>query len=152
MYNVNCSVPKTLVKSLVRYISTHSFDGQVTDVCQDIIDTPISPELLPVSEGELNQRTEDILGDYALHDFFLYHMMDSGASPEKLRLLAIQAFEGVYAAEKIDSQLETFLRRFFQQQFKRNCVPDGPKVGSVSLSPRGDWRMPSDANRTLWQG
>ena len=142
---------KTLVKSLVRYISTHFFDGQVKDVCQDIIDTPISPELLPVSEGELNQRTEDILGDYALHDFFLYHMMDSGASPEKLRLLAEQAFEGVYAPEKIHDQLETFLRRFFQQQFKRNCVPDGPKVGSVSLSPRGDWRMPSDANRTLWR-
>ena len=151
MYGVNCSVPKTLVKSLVRYISTHFFDGQVKDVCQDIIDTPISPELLPVSEGELNQRTEDILGDYALHDFFLYHMMDSGASPEKLRLLAEQAFEGVYAPEKIHDQLETFLRRFFQQQFKRNCVPDGPKVGSVSLSPRGDWRMPSDANRTLWR-
>ncbi len=151
MYNVNCSVPKTLVKSLVRFLSETVFDGTVRAVCADVIDTPISPELLPVSEGELNQRTEDILGDYALHDFFLYHFMDSGATPEKLRLLAGQAFGGVYDEKKIAQQLDTFLRRFFTQQFKRNCVPDGPKVGSVSLSPRGDWRMPSDMSSVLWR-
>ena len=151
MYNVNASVPKTLVKSLVRYISEHDFGGAVREVCQDVIDTPISPELLPVKAGELTQRTEEILGDYALHDFFLYHMLDSGSGPERLRLLARQAFEGVYDATKIDAQLQTFLRRFFAQQFKRNCVPDGPKVGSISLSPRGDWRMPSDMSDALWR-
>lgn len=128
MYNVNCSVPKTLVKSLVRYLSTHGFEGAVQEVCQDIIDTPISPELLPVSAGELAQRTEDILGDYALHDFFLYHMLDSGSGPERLKRLAAQAFAGVYDEAKIQQQLSTFIRRFFAQQFKRNCVPDGPKV------------------------
>ena len=150
MYNVNCSVPKTLVKSLVRYLSGRGFGDTVRDVCADVIDTPISPELLPVSDGELNQRTEEILGDYALNDFFLYHLMDSGASPEKLRMLAGQAFEGVYGAERIASQLSAFLKRFFAQQFKRNCVPDGPKVGSVSLSPRGDWRMPSEMSAAMW--
>ncbi len=150
MYNVNCSVPKTLVKSLVRYLSAHGFSDTVRDVCADVIDTPISPELLPVSDGELNQRTEEILGDYALNDFFLYHLMDSGASPEKLRMLAAQAFDGVYDAERVASQLRTFLKRFFAQQFKRNCVPDGPKVGSVSLSPRGDWRMPSEMSAAMW--
>ena len=150
MYNVNCSVPKTLVKSLVRYLSAHGFSDTVRDVCADVIDTPISPELLPVSDGELNQRTEEILGDYALNDFFLYHLMDSGASPKKLRMLAAQAFDGVYDAERVASQLRTFLKRFFAQQFKRNCVPDGPKVGSVSLSPRGDWRMPSEMSAAMW--
>lgn len=148
MYNVNCSVPKTLVKSLVRYLSETCFDDAVLKTCADIIDTPISPELLPVSEGELNQRTEDILGDYALHDFFLYHFMDSGADEAKLCMLALQAFKGVYDPKQVDQQLATFLKRFFSQQFKRNCVPDGPKVGSVSLSPRGDWRMPSDMKRS----
>lgn len=152
MYNVNCSVPKTLVKTLVRYLSENSFTPEIQAICADIIDTPISPELLPVTEGELNQRTEDILGDYALHDFFLYHMMDSGAAPEKLILLAAQAFKGVYDEPKIKEQLGTFIRRFFTQQFKRNCVPDGPKVGSISLSPRGDLRMPSDMSYRLWQG
>ncbi|NLI20788.1 MAG: NAD(+) synthase [Clostridiales bacterium] len=151
MYNVNCSVPKTLVKSLVRYLSEHDFDGAVRDVCRDVIDTPISPELLPADKGELTQRTEDILGDYALHDFFLYHMLDSGSGPERLKAFALQAFDGVYDEAKIDAQLDTFLRRFFQQQFKRNCVPDGPKVGSISLSPRGDLRMPSDMSGALWR-
>ncbi|MDD3213448.1 MAG: NAD(+) synthase [Eubacteriales bacterium] len=151
MYNVNCSVPKTLVKGLVKYLSEHDFGGAVRDVCRDVIDTPISPELLPVSDGELNQRTEDILGDYALHDFFLYHMLDSGSGPERLRKMAVQAFRGVYDEAKIDAQLDTFMRRFFAQQYKRNCVPDGPKVGSISLSPRGDWRMPSDMNGALWR-
>ncbi len=150
MYNVNCSVPKTLVKTLVRHLSAQ-LGEEVAAVCRDVIDTPISPELLPVADGELNQRTEDILGDYALHDFFLYHFMDSGAAPKKLELLALQAFDGVYAPQKVQEQLDTFLRRFFSQQFKRNCVPDGPKVGSVSLSPRGDWRMPSDMSAALWR-
>lgn len=150
MYNVNCSVPKTLVKSLVRYLGERCFGGEAGRVCRDIIDTPISPELLPVEDGELAQRTEDILGDYALHDFFLYHLLDSGSDPEKLRLLAAQAFQGVYGEERIDVQLHTFLRRFFTQQFKRNCAPDGPKVGSIGLSPRGDLRMPSDMSGRMW--
>ena len=149
MYNVNCSVPKTLVRRLVAHMS-EGFGAETAAVCRDVIDTPISPELLPVSDGELQQRTEDILGDYALHDFFLYHLMDSGASPDKLLLLACQAFEGVYGTDQVRAQLHTFLRRFFTQQFKRSCMPDGPKVGSVSLSPRGDWRMPSDMRYDLW--
>ena len=151
MYNVNCSVPKTLVKGLVRFLAEQDFGADVRAVCLDVLDTPISPELLPADEGELRQRTEDILGDYALHDFFLYHFMDSGSGAERLRRLAAQAFAGVYDAQKIDAQLQTFLRRFFAQQFKRNCMPDGPKVGSVSLSPRGDWRMPSDMSGALWR-
>ncbi|MCE5344465.1 MAG: NAD(+) synthase [Eubacteriales bacterium] len=151
MYNVNCSVPKTLVKSLVRYLSEHDFEGAVREVCQDVIDTPISPELLPVTDGELNQRTEDIIGDYTLNDFFLYHMLDSGSGPDRLRRFALQAFRGVYDQAKIDEQLCTFMRRFFAQQYKRNCVPDGPKVGSISLSPRGDLRMPSDMSGILWR-
>ena len=150
MYNVNCSVPKTLVKSLVRYLGERCFGGAVGDICRDIIDTPISPELLPVQDGELAQRTEDILGDYALHDFFLYHLLDSGSGPERLRMLAAQAFSGVYEERRIREQLKTFLRRFFTQQFKRNCVPDGPKVGSIGLSPRGDLRMPSDMSCRMW--
>jgi len=151
MYNVNCSIPKTLVKRLVLHISETGFSGAVRDVCRDVLDTPISPELLPVSEGELNQRTEEIVGDYALHDFFLYHLMDSGSGIGRLKRFAAQAFQGVYTEEKIDAQLKEFIRRFFTQQFKRNCVPDGPKVGSVSLSPRGDWRMPSDMQSALWR-
>jgi len=152
MYNPNCSVPKTLMRGLVKHLSETCFDQSVREVCADILDTPVSPELLPNIQGELTQRTEDILGDYALHDFFLYHMMDSGASPDKLRMLAAQAFEGVYGEDVVDKQLSTFIRKFFTSQFKRNCVPDGPKVGSVSLSPRGDWRMPSDMNSVLWKG
>ncbi len=150
MYNVNASVPKTLVKELVRHLAQTGFDQKVQQVCADILDTPISPELLPVQQGELNQRTEAILGDYALHDFFLYHMLGGGAGPRKLRLMARQAFAGVYGSDKIDSQLSTFLRKFFTQQFKRNCVPDGPKVGSIGLSPRGDLRMPSDMGFGMW--
>ena len=144
MYNVNCTVTKTCLRSLTCYLSAHSFDEQVAAICQDVVDTPVSPELLPVTEGELNQRTEDILGDYALHDFFLYHYMESGASREKLQLLAEHAFRGVYDAEKIAAQLKTFIWRFYTQQFKRSCAPDGPQVGPVSLSPRGGWDAPSD--------
>lgn len=150
MYNVNCSVPKTLVRPLVRHLA-EAMDETVRAICADVIATPISPELLPASAGELSQRTEDILGDYALHDFFLYHFMDSGSSPERLKMLALQAFDGVYDREAIDTQLTTFIRRFFTQQFKRNCTPDGPKVGSIGLSPRGDWRMPSDLGFELWK-
>ncbi len=150
MYNVNCSIPKTLVRTLVRYLGENVFGGEVQKVCEDIIDTPISPELLPVDKGELQQRTEEILGDYALHDFFLYHMMDSGSSPDRLYAFARQAFNGVYAEDAIQKALKLFLRRFFTQQFKRSCMPDGPKVGSVSLSPRGDWRMPSDMTGSAW--
>ncbi len=144
MYNVNCTVTKTCLRSLTRYLSAHSFDATVAAICQDVVDTPVSPELLPVSEGELNQRTEDILGDYALHDFFLYHFMRSGASREKLQLLAEHTFRGVYEADKIAAQLKTFMWRFYTQQFKRSCAPDGPQVGPVSLSPRSGWDMPSD--------
>ncbi len=151
MYNVNCSIPKTLVRTLVRYLGETVFGGQVHKVCQDIIETPISPELLPVEEGELNQRTEEILGDYALHDFFLYHFMDSGSSPRRLYAFAKQAFKGVYDGKTIEKALRLFMKRFFAQQFKRSCIPDGPKVGSVSLSPRGDWRMPSDMSGEAWQ-
>lgn len=151
MYNVNCSIPKTLVRTLVKYMGQAAFGGQVESVCKDIIDTPISPELLPVDKGELNQRTEEILGDYALHDFFLYHMMDSGSSPERLLALAKQAFQTVYDDSAVEKALSLFIRRFFQQQFKRSCMPDGPKVGTVSLSPRGDWRMPSDMPGTAWR-
>ena len=138
------------MKSLVRYLGERCFGGAVGDICRDIVDTPISPELLPVQDGELAQRTEDILGDYALHDFFLYHLLDSGSGPERLRMLAAQAFSGVYEERRIREQLKTFLRRFFTQQFKRNCVPDGPKVGSIGLSPRGDLRMPSDMSCRMW--
>ncbi len=149
MYNLNASVPKTLIRALVRHCAA-KLGAQVQAIAQDIIDTPISPELIPGKEGELTQRTEETLGAYALHDFFLFHVMDSGAAPAKLLALATQAFDGQYGQEEILSALETFVRRFFSQQFKRSCMPDGPKVGSVSLSPRGDWRMPSDAQMGVW--
>jgi NAD+ synthase (glutamine-hydrolysing) len=139
------------VKRLVLHLSENSFEGAVKDVCRDVLETPISPELLPAKEGEMVQRTEEIVGDYALHDFFLYHLMDSGSGYQRLRRFALQAFKGVYGEERITAQLREFIRRFFSQQFKRNCVPDGPKVGSVSLSPRGDWRMPSDMSDALWR-
>ena len=144
MYNVNCTVTKTCLRSLTRYLSAHSFNKEVAAICQDVLDTPISPELLPVSDGELNQRTEDILGDYALHDFFLYHFVRGGASREKLQMMAEHTFKDVYDAEKIAAQLKTFMWRFYTQQFKRSCAPDGPQTGPVSLSPRGGWMMPSD--------
>ena len=149
MYNMSASVPKTLIRHLVRYAGG-KLGGEIMPIVEDILDTPISPELIPSKEGELTQRTEDTLGAYALHDFFLYHMMDSGASPLKLFPLAKTAFDGQYDDAAILSALRTFVRRFFTQQFKRSAMPDGPKVGSVSLSPRGDWRMPSDAQMTLW--
>ena len=151
MYGVNASVPKTLIKHLVRYVADYHIDEGAKETLLDIIDTPISPELIPAAEnGEIKQKTEELVGPYELHDFFLYHFMRFGFSPEKLFLLASKAFDGMYDVETIRHWLKTFLRRFFQQQFKRSCLPDGPKVGSVSLSPRGDWRMPSDSSSILW--
>ncbi len=150
MYGVNAGVPKTLVKSLVKWAAENEF-AAVKDILTDIIDTTISPELLPADEnGTIRQVTEDLVGPYELHDFFLYNMFRFGYSAEKIFFLAKKAFSGEYSDETIEKWLRTFMRRFFAQQFKRSCLPDGPKVGSVSLSPRGDWRMPSDAKATLW--
>lgn len=151
MYGVNCSIPKTLVRHLVRHAADITDDLSLREVLADILDTPVSPELLPAKDGEIQQKTEDIVGPYELHDFFLYHFVRFGFSPAKILMLAERAFKGVYDREFILGWLRTFCRRFFQQQFKRSCLPDGPKIGSVSLSPRGDWRMPSDASAALWQ-
>lgn len=148
MYNLNGSVPKTLMRSLVR-CAAQQLGEDVLTVAQDIINTPVSPELIPSAEGELGQRTEDTLGAYELHDFFLYHMMDSGASPSKLFALSCIAFDGQYDKATIHAALTVFVRRFFTQQFKRSAMPDGPQISSVSLSPRDGWRMPSDAQMTL---
>ena len=156
MYNVNVSIPKTLVRHLVRWFAASLDDGseagkQIHDTLVDVLDTPISPELTPAAQdGTILQVTEDILGPYELHDFFLYHMLRYGYAPDKLYLLARKAFNGVYDNATIRKWLRTFVKRFFSQQFKRSCLPDGPKVGNVSLSPRGDWRMPSDASARLW--
>lgn len=142
MYAVNVGIPKTLVKYLV--LNYSEIYPKLTEVLHDICDTPISPELVPTKNGEMVQKTEDSIGKYDLHDFFLYNFVRNGFSPEKIYRLACQAFAGKVDAETIKKTLNTFLRRFASQQFKRSCLPDGPKVGSVSLSPRGDWRMPSD--------
>ncbi len=153
MYGVNASVPKTLIQYLVRYVAEEmeGDDKKGAEVLLDVLDTPISPELTPADEkGNIKQKTEDLVGPYELHDFFLYYFLRFGFSPKKIFLLAQHAFEGKYDDETIKKWLTTFIRRFFSQQFKRSCLPDGPKVGSVSLSPRGDWRMPSDAMSTLW--
>ncbi len=151
MYGVNCDVPKSLIRSLLAYEAA-SCGRELAATLQDVIDTPVSPELLPPAEdGTMEQKTEDILGPYDIHDFLLYHFIKYGAEPTKLRILAQTAFAGEYSEELIGRTLEMFLRRFFTQQFKRSCVPDGPKVGSVALSPRADWRMPSDACATEWK-
>lgn len=151
MYGVNASVPKTLVKYIIRWYADHEADAGIKSILYDVMDTPISPELLPPSEGgEIIQRTEDILGPYEVHDFFLYHLLRSGSSPRKILYLAKHAFKDSYGEEKLKGWLKGFFKRFFSQQFKRSCMPDGPKVGTVSLSPRGDWRMPSDASVNLW--
>ena len=145
MYGVNASVPKTLVRYLVEYVACHS-DEKTRAILLDILDTPVSPELLPPDEnGKIAQKTEDNIGPYELHDFFLYNFVRFGFTKEKLQKLAEKAFDGVYDKKTIDKWLDVFMKRFFISQFKRSCIPDGPKVGSVSLSPRGDWRMPSDA-------
>lgn len=150
MYGVNASVPKTLVRHLVSYVASIS-DKRTRAVLEDVLDTPVSPELLPPDEkGQIQQKTEDTIGPYELHDFFLYHFMRFGFEREKLKFLALRAFEGKYDEAVIDKWLSAFYRRFFNSQFKRSCVPDSPKVGSVSVSPRGDWRMPSDADRNAW--
>ena len=151
MYGVNGSIPKTLVRYLVEWVAHNRVDEASRATLLDIVDTPISPELIPADEnGNIKQKTEDLVGPYEIHDFFLYHFLRFGSSPAKIYFLAQQAFGGSYDKETIRKWLHTFFRRFFQQQFKRSCLPDGPKVGSVSLSPRGDWRMPSDAMATLW--
>ncbi|MDD6553022.1 MAG: NAD(+) synthase [Prevotellaceae bacterium] len=171
MYGVNCSIPKTLIRYLVRYVANSDIDELSRKTLLDIIDTPISPELIPADEnGQIKQKTEDLVGPYELHDFFLYYFLRFGYRPQKIYLLARKAFDdvendedtsksmtgadlgGAYSDATIKKWLKVFLRRFFQQQFKRSCLPDGPKVGSVSLSPRGDWRMPSDASASLWLG
>ncbi|WP_291635698.1 NAD(+) synthase [Clostridium sp.] len=147
MYSVNCSVPKTLVKYLVRYVADKESSKEVTDILLDILDTPISPELLPSDKnGEIAQKTEDIVGPYELHDFFLYYFMKQGATPSKILFLASESFKDDYSKEEIRKWLDKFIKRFFTQQFKRSALPDGPKVGSISVSPRGDLRMPSDAS------
>ena len=150
MYGVNASIPKTLIRHIVQYEADISRDEKMRQVLYDILDTPVSPELLPAKDGEISQKTESLVGPYELHDFFLYYMIRWGFSPKKILRLAGRAFEGEYDRETILFWLRTFYRRFFAQQFKRSCLPDGPKVGSVTLSPRGDWRMPSDACAALW--
>ncbi len=150
MYGVNAGIPKTLVRSLVKWAAVNLFEEN--EVLLDIVDTPISPELLPANEdGEIQQVTEDLVGPYELHDFFIYNFMHLGYSPSKIHFLARKAFAGIYDDETIKKWLETFIRRFFNQQFKRSCMPDGPAVGSVSLSPRGAWDMPSDAWSSLFR-
>ena len=151
MYGVNGSIPKTLVKYLVEWVANHKVDDASRLTLLDIVDTPISPELIPADEnGNIKQKTEDLVGPYELHDFFLYHFLRFGSHPSKIYFLAQKAFAGIYDNATVKKWLYTFFRRFFQQQFKRSCLPDGPKVVSVSLSPRGDWRMPSDAVSRLW--
>lgn len=163
MYGVNAGVPKTLVMFVVKWVMEHLLCGESEDkefssdnaklkaALQDILDTPISPELIPPDEnGEITQKTEDNVGPYVLHDFFIYHTLNYGTSPEKLLYIASNVFKDEYDEEFIKKWLKVFYRRFFNQQFKRNCIPDGPKVGSVALSPRGDWRMPSDADSSIW--
>ena len=149
MYGVNASIPKTLVRHVVNYCAENS-KGKQKAVLLDILDTPVSPELLPAKDGEISQKTEDIVGPYVLHDYFLYHFIRRGSSPKKIYALAKNTFKGEFTDETILKWLKIFFRRFFMQQFKRSCTPDGVKVGTVALSPRGDWRMPSDAISSLW--
>ena len=152
MYAVNASIPKTLIRYMVQYASENQMEEAVRENLLDVIDTPVSPELLPATEdGNIAQITEDLVGPYELHDFFLYYTLRCGFSPAKIEYLAQRTFADKYDDATINHWLKTFCRRFFNQQFKRSCMPDGPKVGSVCLSPRGDWRMPSDASSRSWQ-
>ena len=151
MYGVNAGVPKTLVRHLVAYYADTCNNAELTAVLKDVLDTPVSPELLPPVEGNIAQKTEDLVGPYELHDFFLYYMLRCGYAPDKVYRIARETFEGKYDDPTIRKWLKNFYRRFFTQQFKRSCLPDGPKVGSVAVSPRGDLRMPSDASRMAWQ-
>ena len=148
MYAVNGAIPKTLVRHLVKY--TADTTAEIKDVLYDILDTPVSPELLPPKDGEISQKTEDLVGPYELHDFFIYNVLRYSFAPEKIYHMALKAFDGVYDSETIKKWLRTFYRRFFTQQFKRSCLPDGPKIGNVGVSPRGDLRMPSDASFKVW--
>ena len=150
MYGVNASVPKTLVRHLVCYYADTCADETLQKVLYDVLDTPVSPELLPPEDGKISQKTEDIVGPYELHDFFLYYILRFGCTPKKIYRLANYAFAGTYDTETIQKWLKTFYRRFFSQQFKRSCLPDGPKVGTVAVSPRGDLRLPSDASARVW--
>ena len=150
MYAVNCSVPKTLVRYLVLYYAETTENKKLSEVLMDVLDTPVSPELLPPVDGVISQKTEDLVGPYELHDFFLYYMLRFGFPKAKLYRMAKLTFDGVYDDETIKKWLDKFYWRFFSQQFKRSCLPDGPKVGSVAVSPRGDLRMPSDASPTAW--
>lgn len=151
MYGVNSGVPKTLVQHLTRFFANNAADEKCRAILLDVIDTPISPELVPAaSDGSIKQKTEDLVGPYELHDFFLFYTLRYGFSPRRIFKLAVKAFTGLYDRETIKHWITVFFRRFFNQQFKRSCLPDGPKVGSVCLSPRGDWRMPSDASSALW--
>lgn len=150
MYGVNASVPKTLVRHLVRYYADTCGEAELQSVLMDVLDTPVSPELLPPEDGVISQKTEDLVGPYELHDFFLYYVLRFGYMPSKIYRMAVRAFAGEYDKAVIEKWLNVFYRRFFAQQFKRSCLPDGPKVGSVAVSPRGDLRMPSDAARRIW--
>lgn len=149
MYGVNADVPKTLVRHLVRF-EAERLGGKLSEALFDVLDTPVSPELLPPKDGEISQKTEELVGPYELHDFFLYHMLRHGFGPGKIYRMACRSFIGEYEPDIIKGWLKVFCRRFFAQQFKRSCLPDGPKVGTVSVSPRGDWRMPSDASAAVW--
>ena len=151
MYAVNCGVPKTLIRYVVQWVADHAAAAAQATL-RDVLDTPITPELLPHRAGEIQQKTEEVIGPYELHDFFLYHLVKYGAPPAKLQFLAERAFAGRYDAAVIAQWRTVFLRRFFAMQFKRSCIPDGPKVGTICLSPRGDWRMPSDASASAWLG
>ena len=150
MYAVNTSIPKTLVRHLVRYYADTCGDDRLSEILLDILDTPVSPELLPPKDGKIAQKTEDLVGPYELHDFFLYYMLRAGYEPDKIFRIAVQSFDGVYDREVILKWLKNFYRRFFMQQFKRSCLPDGPKVGTVAVSPRGDLRMSSDSCVRIW--
>mgnify|MGYP002531182788 CR=1 FL=1 len=152
MYGVNASIPKTLVKYLVQWVAENGVDDTSKATLLDIVDTPISPELIPADEnGEIAQQTESLVGPYELHDFYLYYVLRFGFGPAKIYRLARHALGDRYPDDVLLHWLKNFYRRFFAQQFKRSCLPDGPKIGSVTLSPRGDWRMPSDACAAVWQ-
>ena len=151
MYGVNAGVPKTLVRHLVQYYADTCGNEELKDVLLDVLDTPVSPELLPPVDGVISQKTEDLVGPYELHDFFLYYMLRCGFEPAKIYRIACRSFQDMYEKDVILKWLKTFYKRFFAQQFKRSCLPDGPKVGSVAVSPRGDLRMPSDACADIWQ-
>ena len=150
MYAVNSSIPKSLMRVMINYLALKTKNKELKDVLVSILGTPVSPELIPPSKGEITQKTEDLVGPYELHDFFLYYFLEKGYSPQKIYRIACLSFDTKYEKETILYWLRTFFRRFFNQQFKRSCLPDGPKVGSVALSPRGDLRMPSDASSQEW--